>query len=98
MRLHLVAISLGVTLVAGAARAQCQDGGSLPDGGCGSPFTFTVTVAALPRITGVPLLDIDATIVDNGSIIPRGPAAGGTVFVTVRGPNPGGGGKLIQVD
>lgn len=97
MRLHLVAMSLGVTLAAGVARAQCQDGGFLPDGGCGRP-ALTVTMAGLPQITGAPVLDIDATIQDDGSIIPRGPGAGGTVFVTVRGPGPSGGGQLIQPD
>lgn len=96
MRSPLAAISLGLTLAGGAARAQCQDGGFLADGGCGSPFT--VTVAALPRITSAPLLDIDATILDDGSIIAQGPSAGGYVFVTVRGPGPNGGGRLIQVD
>jgi uncharacterized protein (TIGR03382 family) len=97
MRRYLLAIALGTTLTTTGARAQCQDAGNpLQDGGCGP--AFTVTVGPLPSITGVPLLDIDAIVQDDGSIIGRGPAAGGTVLVTVRGPSAVGGGTLVLPD
>lgn len=99
MRGSLIALSLALGLTAGNARAQCQDGGSpAPDGGGGCTPAFTVTVAPLPQITGAPLLEIDAVVQDDGSIIGRGGLAGGTVYVTVRGTGAGGGGTIIAAD
>jgi|GEM_PF-3080542 len=97
MRRYVLAVALGTILTTTVAWAQCQDAGDpLQDGGCGP--AFIVTVGQLPAITSVPLLDIDAIVQDDGSIIGTGAAASGVVFVTVRGPSDAGGGVLVLPD
>jgi uncharacterized protein (TIGR03382 family) len=91
MRRCAVAIACLAVLGATDARAQCQDAGTALDGGCAP--VFNVSVGLLPSITGAPLLQIDAIIQDDGSIV--GP--GGAVLVQVNGPD-GGGGILVLAD
>lgn len=83
----------GVWLVNTSA---CQAGGSAPDGGCA--IVLTVELGPIPATTRIPILDVNALITDNGSILGNTLTHPGTVSVTVYGPGTAGGGTLVLVD
>jgi uncharacterized protein (TIGR03382 family) len=93
---HALALACLTVLGATTARAQCQDGGTALDAGCAP--VFKISVDPLPAITGAPLLQIDAIIEDDGSIVPAPGGPGSLVVVQVRGPGSAGGGILVLPD